>query len=218
MIRIALLLIAYFCAHVFSDDDCIVKALELLKDHDHKTETTEETPTTTYQFTNNGSSINDLRSFERLYLQLKENFESKYQKLQNENDKLRSKLYSSNIDSIHTIQTFCTCNITDRLSSDNCRISQDNVVLEKIQQIHQQLANITGNIGKVQTECKANEDFSKITRKRRTNGKYVGCYRDRIEHRGLRGFSTGPSSTNSVDACIAICRSGNYVYAGLQIA
>lgn len=223
MFRIVmLLLIAKLCVQV-SSDDCILNAIGLLsgKDPNNVTSTHVETQKTNSSITNNGSSMYDLDNFEKLYTRLKEYYEKKVKNLQAENALLQHKFdsTSSNVNSIHTIQTFCTCNVTDHtFSKKDCDNSQANIFLEKVQEIHQKLANLTDNVPLAQSDCTANQNVIQIKRTRRTRGKYVGCYRDRVEHRGLKGFTTGPSPSTSVDSCIAICRAGNYVYAGLQAA
>lgn len=49
----------------------------------------------------------------------------------------------------------------------------------------------------------------------RVSGKYLGCYHDPDEHRGLIEYAFRSKSMN-IEKCINVCRSRNYVYAGLQ--
>lgn len=147
MIRIVvLLLIAHFCGGVSSDDDCIINALQICG---YKNGQAEE-PQSPSTIKNDGSSPDDQINFKILYTELKGYYEQKVQKLQIENDLLKQ--FHSNSKSVHTIQTFCTCNVTDKPIANDCNNLQTNVFLEKIQGIHEQLLNITETIIQSQNE------------------------------------------------------------------
>jgi len=84
-------------------------------------------------------------------------------------------------------------------------------LLHKVDQIYEKLSYATTPT----TAPTTIQYFDKTKSNNRTRGKYVGCYQDRAEHRGLRGFAV-PSRSMTVEKCIEICRNGSYVYAGLQ--
>lgn len=85
----------------------------------------------------------------------------------------------------------------------NCGNGQNNNLLEKMNQISEKLSKFTDDASIV------------LPVAQRTRGKYVGCFQDQAHHRGLKGYIRR-SYSNTIEGCIDICRSGNYVYAGLQ--
>lgn len=185
MIRtVVLLLIGYFCVNVSSDSDCILDALDILRGttaHDGivqepQTSTVQilrernpsdgivfepQTTPSTFDVRNDDDTVQhsspiNIQAFKKLYLALK----GKLQKLQIENDLLKN-LYStsSNLNAIHTIQTVCTCNVTERSTTptnNGCSDLQTNILLEKVQDIQRLLSNITGNIRSSESNVECN--------------------------------------------------------------
>lgn len=99
---------------------------------------------------NDDSPPDDLISFEQLYLDLKQHYDQTLRKLEIENDLLKT-LYTmpSRSNAMHTIQTHCTCNVTEcggKTSTKDCSNLQSEILLEKVQEIQNQLSNISDSI------------------------------------------------------------------------
>lgn len=148
---VVFLLVACFCAIVSSDKDCILEAVKILRGkRSNKILVTEQPSTAEAIDTRYGSGESDeslphdFVSFEQMYLNLKEHYDQKLRKLQIEYD-LLEKLYSNSSKSnvhVHSIETYCTCNVTDRPTTNDCNNSQSNIYVENVQQINDKLSNI----------------------------------------------------------------------------
>lgn len=153
--------------------------------------------------TNNEIEITIKQQLEVLF---KKYYETEFSKLQQKyelrEERLLALLEECNLNPVITVNNY---NSPDH-NSENRTDWQTNNLSHKIDRIYEKLSNTTPT---------SIQYFDKMRSNNRTRGKYLGCYQDRVEHRGLRGYAL-PSRSMTVEKCIDICRNGSYVYAGLQ--
>lgn len=156
----------------------------------------------------NADSEENVDTFHKMYVQLKECHDIELQKvqskcnqsqeiikLQHKVDKIYAKLSTENQE---------TNNLTRKIEELFAKFTTENrITNDLMQKFVQQFAKSSNII----------ENTTDINK--RTRGKYLGCYQDRKEHVALRGYIMS-SSSNNVESCIDVCHSGNFVYAGLQ--
>jgi len=171
---------------------------------------------------------NELRKVQNSYKQLEEYYENEFEEVQRKYWKLEQKVRKLK-------SSECTTCVL-REPDDNSRNNLDNSkeLLEKIDRIDEKLSNITNmiNITNINRQIGAS-NCTKSTiesepgdypidpiptpqpNQPRAPGKYLGCYQDRQDRRMLNGFIKH-SKLNSVGLCIDVCRTGKYVFAGIE--
>lgn len=182
MIWLVIFLIAISCLPVSSD--CMLDSIKLINQTRGSASTADE------------EAINDLNSFRKLYMSLKEYHENELNKLKSKYDLLEEQFIASE-------------KINTQLSN-----SQTKDLQQKVEKMYEKLSRISDTKPSAPITCPTNQ-FDKMKRNKRIRGNYVGCFQDREDHRGLKGF-VRQSKSNSIESCIEICRDGHYVYAGVQ--
>lgn len=159
---------------------------------------------TNYEATNDVIDLNIKQQLEMLFQKYYENeFLKLQQKYELREERLMALLEKCNSNPVITVNNY---NSPDH-NSENWTDLTANNLSHKIDQIYEKLSHTINPIPiKYVDKMKSNN---------RTRGKYLGCYQDQVDHRGLRGYAL-PSRSMTVEKCIEICRKGSYVYAGLQ--
>lgn len=215
MFRQILLLIAFSSVHTTSD--CISDTSNILIEGQNGIET-----------------IDNPNKLNNLYLLLKEQYEDQFKQLQNKYDLLQEALlvYGENVlspspnSNKECYTSDVKLNPTDNLqlkieeiyNMSSASKIQTNSLTEKVDNIHKILTKIsTVEQHSTQPNSKQfpiNQCFDKNVSRKRTRGKYVGCFQDNDEYRLMKGHVIR-MRLNHVELCVNHCRSGNFVYAGL---
>lgn len=164
---------------------------------------------------------NELRTFKKLYEQLKDYHENKSTKLQNNYDLLRDRYIVLQEKHIALHERLVATEQSSSNSKPNDNVGQipkgfENHTIDSqpsVVMIYENSSNVTKEERPVSCNC-TYQAFDKIKRKKKTRGKYLGCFKDQLD-RVLKGYCL-ISRSMTVEKCIDICRNGNYVYAGLQ--
>lgn len=158
---------------------------------------------------NKNTEAEPTKNFDVIDLNIKQQLEVLFNKFhENELTKLRKK-YELREERLMALLEKCNLSpvvtVNKYISPDHNTNNWTDNLLNKVDQIYEKLSTNPTTI----------QYIDKTKSNNRTRGKYLGCYQDRAEHRGLRGFAV-PSKSMTIEKCIEICRNGSYVYAGLQ--